>query len=226
MHPMCGRFTLTADSRHIEKRFGAKFITGTFELTYNAASSQMLPVMLGRNPLMNSEHEIVFARWGLQPAWAKNWTAQINARVETAAEKPMFRDAFKSAHCLVLADGYYEWKLERGKRQPYRFVMRNRRPFAVAGIWERADFDDGASTFAILTTKANELASDVHDRMPVILPIHYEHRWVTQTGFGTHLDMPLTYPADLMHCYPVSPNVNKTTFNEPDAIVPLEPVIS
>jgi putative SOS response-associated peptidase YedK len=117
----------------------------------------MLPVILGRNPLGNSEHEIVMARWGLQPSWAKNWHAQINARVESAAEKPMFRHAFGSSHCLVLADGYYEWKNENGKKQPFRFVLRNREPFAMAGIWEKPEFDDEPATFAILTTKANRL---------------------------------------------------------------------
>ena len=112
--------------------------------------------------------------------------------------------AFRSAHCLVLADGYYEWKTVQGKHQPFRFVLRNRDPFAMAGIWERSEFDGEPATFAILTTAANELAAEVHDRMPVILPISYEHRWLTETGAGTHLNLPLTYPADEMRCYPVS----------------------
>jgi putative SOS response-associated peptidase YedK len=222
---MCGRFTLTAEPGHIEKRFGGRFISSDWHPTYNAAPSQMLPVILGRNPLGNSTYEIVMARWGFQPAWAKTWRAQINARVETAAEKPMFRHAFTSNHCLVLADGYYEWKTENGKKRPYRFVMRNREPFAMAGIWERPDFDDKPPTFAILTTSANELAAEVHDRMPVILPIGYEHRWLKETGHGVQLMFPLTYPADEMRSYPVSMKVNKPSFNEPDAILPLERVI-
>jgi putative SOS response-associated peptidase YedK len=202
---MCGRFSLTAEPHHIEMRFGAKFITTDFEPTYNAAPSQMLPVILGRSPLKNSEHEIVMARWGFQPAWAKNWTPQINARLETAGEKPMFRHAFTSAHCLVLADGYYEWKTVNGKRQPFRFVMRNREPFAMAGIWEKPYFDETPATFAILTTTANELAAEVHDRMPVILPISYEHRWLTQTGHGMFGNLPQGFPADEMRCFPVTP---------------------
>lgn len=223
---MCGRFTLTSEPRHVEKRFGAKFITTDWQPTYNAAPAQMLPVILGRNPLENSEHEIVMARWGFTPAWAKTWQPQINARVETASEKPMFRHAFRSTHCLVLADGYYEWKTVHGKRQPLRFVLRNREPFAMAGIWERPEFDDQPVTFAILTTKANELAGEVHDRMPVILPVSYEHRWLTETGFGTHLNLPRVYPADEMRCYPVMPKMNKASFNEPEAIAPLERVIA
>jgi putative SOS response-associated peptidase YedK len=222
---MCGRFSLSAEPRHIEKRFGAKFITTDWKPTYNAAPSQLLPVILGRNPLENSQHEIIMARWGFQPSWAKTWRAQINARIETADSKPMFRYAFQSAHCLVLADGYYEWKTVSGKRQPFRFVLRNRQPFAMAGIWERPEFDDEPPTFAILTTQANELATEVHDRMPVILPIEYEHRWLAETGSGTHLNLPLTYPADEMRSYPVTPRMNKTSFNEPDAILPLERVI-
>jgi putative SOS response-associated peptidase YedK len=136
----------------------------------------------------------------------------------------MFRGAYHGRHCLVLADGYFEWKQEQGKAQPYRFVLRNRQPFAMAAIWEPSDFDD-EPTFAILTTKGNELASEVHDRMPVILPIYYEHRWLTQTGYGAHLNSPLTYPADEMRSYPVTTKVNKASFNEPDAILPLERVI-
>lgn len=207
-------------------RFGAKFITTDWRPTYNAAPSQLLPVILGRNPLGNSEHEIVLARWGFLLSWATHWHAQINARVETADEKPMFRHAFHANHCLVLADSYFEWKTVRGKRQPYRFLLRSREPFAMAGIWERPDFDDEPATFAILTTKANELAAEVHDRMPVILPKSYEHAWVTQADYGMHLNLPLTYPADAMECYAVTPKMNKANFNEPSAIVPLEPVIA
>lgn len=77
MRDMCGRYSMSAETRHVEKRFGAKFITGTFEPTYNAAPSQVLPVILGRNPLENSEHEIVLARWGMLPHWTKNWHAYI-----------------------------------------------------------------------------------------------------------------------------------------------------
>jgi putative SOS response-associated peptidase YedK len=174
--------------------------------------------------LENSEHEIVLARWGFQPSRARNWHPQINARLETAAEKPMFRDAFRGSHCLVLADGYFEWKSVDGKKQPYRFVLRNREPFAMAGIWEQPDLDEEPATFAILTTSANACAAEVHDRMPVILPIGNEHRWLTQTRHGVHLNWP-TFPADEMRSYPVSPKMNKASFNEPEAIMPLEPVI-
>jgi len=222
---MCGRFTLTAEPCHIEKRFGAKFITTEWHPTYNAAPSQLLPVILGRNPLGNSTREIVLARWGL-PAWHKNMRPLINARIETAAEKRMFRHAYTSNHCLVLADGYYEWKDVGGKRQPYRFALRNREPFAMAGIWEPPDFDDEPPTFAILTTSANELAAEIHDRMPVILPIGAEQRWLTQAGNGVRHMFPFTYPADEMQSYPVTSQVNKASFNEPDAILPLQRAIA
>jgi putative SOS response-associated peptidase YedK len=223
---MCGRYSLAAEPHHIEKRFGAKFITTDFHARYNAAPSQLLPVILGRNPLENSPREIVLARWGLQPSWARNYAPQINARVETAAEKPMFRHAFRSAHCLVLSDGYFEWKTVRGKRQPFRFVLKNREPFAMAGIWERPQIEEEMPTFAILTTTANDLAASVHDRMPIILPIGYEQRWLTETGSGAHLNLPLAYPADEMRCYPVTLKMNKASFDEPEAIAPIERVIS
>lgn len=223
--PMCGRFSLSAEFRHIEKRFGAKFITPDWQPIYNAAPLQLLPVILGRNPLENSVREIVLARWGFQPTWAQNWRPQINARVETAGEKRTFRAAYRARHCIVLADGYYEWRRLRGTSLPYRFVLRNRQPFAMAGIWEPPEFDGEPPTFAILTTAANELAADVHDRMPVILPIHYEYRWLTEVGYGAHLNLPLAYPADEMRSYRVTAKVNKVSFNDPEAVMPLEPAI-
>ena len=85
---------------------------------------------------------------------------------------------------------------------------------------------DEPATFAILTTKANELAARVHDRMPIILPISYEHRWLSESGTGSHLNLPLAYPADEMRCYPVTPKMNNARFNEADAIAPLEPAIA
>lgn len=205
-------------------RFGAKFIATDFEPTYNAAPSQLLPVILGRNPLGSSNKEIVLARWGFQPAWAKHWRPQNNARVEGIEHKPMFRDAYKGRHCLVLADGFYEWKTSGKAKQPFRFTLKSGEPFAMAGIWEKPDFDDEVPTFAILTTAANELVAGVHDRMPIILPRTYEQRWLLETGYG-HMNPPLTYPPELMLGYPVSTKVNKASFNEPAAIAPLEPEI-
>jgi putative SOS response-associated peptidase YedK len=96
----------------------------------------------------------------------------------------------------------------------------------MAGIWESPDDDNEPPRFSILTTKANELAAEVHDRMPVILPIGAEHQWLTQAGYGVRHLFPFTYPADEMRSYPVTPKMNKASFNEPDAILPLERIIA
>jgi putative SOS response-associated peptidase YedK len=160
---MCGRYSITIDKSTIERRFNAKFATGTinFEPIYNAAPSQLLPIITTYAP-----NEIVLAKWGFVP---EQWTSsrirpQNNARVETAAEKPMFHSSFSGRHCLVITDGFYEWKTIDGKKYPYRFMMKSREPFAMAGIYARDHDDHSRYNFAILTKDANEVMALVHDR--------------------------------------------------------------
>jgi len=124
---MCGRYTITIDKSTIERRFNAKFASGSinFEPTYNAPPSQLLPIITTYAPA-----EITLAKWGFVP---EEWRSskirlQNNARLETAAEKPMFRESFAGRHCMVLADSFYEWNTIDGKKQPYRFVMKSGEP--------------------------------------------------------------------------------------------------
>src|SRR5215831_8656516 len=133
---MCGRYTLTIDKSTIEKRFGAKFYIAQesydYEATYNAAPSQMLPIV-------RTYHgdRIELARWGFWPEeWKRSTRARpmINARLETAAEKPMFASSFRTRHCLVLADGYYELRTVGKHKQPYRIILKTGEPFAMAGM--------------------------------------------------------------------------------------------
>jgi putative SOS response-associated peptidase YedK len=229
---MCGRYTLTIDKSTIEHRFGAKFYIAepSFDWSpnYNAAPSQMLPIIRTYKP-----DPIELARWGFWPEEWKRSTKmrpQINARLETAAEKPMFASSFRGRHCLVLADGYYEWKaLPSGKKQPYRVTLKTGEPFAMAGIYARepTEFDTVEKNpvdFAILTTKANEAVSHIHDRMPVILPLGRQKAWLPPNPTGMFMFPRI--PAELLTSYPVTPKMNRATFNEPQAIQPLEPAIT
>jgi putative SOS response-associated peptidase YedK len=174
---MCGRYSITIDKSTIEYHFNARFASGQqeFQATYNAAPSQLLPIITTYAP-----NTIVFAKWGFVP---EEWKSthirpQNNARVETAAEKPMFGSSFSGRHCLVLTDGFYEWKTVGGRKQPYRFVMKSGEPFAMAGIYARGESEKSPLTFAILTTEANDVMRPVHDRMPVILPPGREKQWL------------------------------------------------
>ena len=225
---MCGRYTLTIDKSTIEKRFGGRFYIAQaeYEPTFNAAPSQLLPIIRTHRP-----DRIELARWGFVP---ENWTTarirpQNNARLETADEKPMFHDSFRTRHCMVLADSFYEWKETPRGKQPYRIMLKSGEPFAMAGIYARTETNrfDGAEhglvSFAILTTIANEVMQPIHERMPVILPLGAEKNWLPQNPSGMHIFLP--FPAELMTAYPVTKKMNKVAFNVPEAIRPIEPII-
>ena len=186
---MCGRYTLTIDKTTIEKHFGGRFYIAQPSIdwspTFNAAPSQMLPIIRTYH-----EDRIELAKWGFVP---EDWNnsrmrPQNNARLETAATKPMFSSSFRGRHCLVLADSFYEWKtLANGTKQPYRIMLKSGEPFAMAGIYARGDdhqigdAENTVVTFAILTTSANELMQPIHERMPVILPLGHEKNWLRRT---------------------------------------------
>ena len=225
---MCGRYTLTIDRSTIEKHFGGRFYIAQqeFESTFNAAPSQLLPIIRTGSP-----NRIELARWGFVP---EHWTTarmrpQNNARLETVNEKPMFHDSFRTRHCMVLADSFYEWKETPRGKQPYRIMLKSGEPFAMAGIYARLEMDrfeqaeKGLVSFAILTTAANEVMQPIHERMPVILPLGAEKTWLPATPSGMVIFPP--FPAELMTAYPVTKKINKVAFNEAQAIKPIEPVI-
>jgi putative SOS response-associated peptidase YedK len=170
---------------------------------------------------------IELAQWGfVREDWHKaRIRPQNNARLETAATKPMFRDSFRSRHCLVLADSFYEWRtLASGKKQPYRIMLKSGEPFAIAGIYARVADESGPVTFAVLTTTANELMQPIHDRMPVILIPGREKEWLPPNPSGMVVFPP--FPSELLTAYAVSPKVNRATFNTPEALAPLEPTVT
>jgi putative SOS response-associated peptidase YedK len=163
--------------------------------------------------------------WGILPHWVDdpgNWTYPINARAETVAEKPTFRDAFEQRPCLVLSSGYYEWKGDRGSKQPYRICREDREPFALAGLWESWSANgEGRETVTIITCDANAVVEPIHDRMPVTLRLENERTWLE----GDPADRQgLLEPVDGadFEAYPISTKVNNPDYDEPDVIDPSE----
>ena len=217
---LCGRFSIAIRPVALKKRFDAE-LADSFSPRYNAAPGQDLPVILNRSP-----NQIQLCRWGFIPPWQKKaptGARLINARAETIMEKRTFRRAFQKQRCLVLADGFYEWKKTPQRRIPYRFVLQDEAPFAFAGIWSQwAGADQRAVTsFSIITTDANAVVADVHDRMPVLLQPQDETSWLTMLPEDA-VTLLKPFPADLMRAYPVSPRVNSPANDDPAVIKPMK----
>lgn len=222
---MCGRFTLITPAQVLAEQFELVEIPA-LSPRYNVAPTQ--PVAAVRQPPGNERRELAMLRWGLVPFWAKDpaiGSRMINARSETAAEKPSFRAAFQQRRCLVLADGFYEWqRLERGK-QPFYIRLRDERPFAFAGLWEHWEGGDGMviDSCTVLTTEPNELVRPLHNRMPVILAPEDYSRWLDPGLQKADLLQPLLrpYPSEGMHAYPVDTWVNNPRNDDLQCIEPL-----
>ena len=218
---MCGRYTLYTKAEALEERFHAQMEMGLYTPTYNAAPSQALSVILNDDPGL-----IVKADWGFVPQWAdgrEGVKALINARGEGVADKPYFRSAFKEHRCLVLADGFYEWRRSKRGKVPYRIALKTKEPFAMGGIWSRVHDAEGNlhNTFAIITTTANNLVAQIHDRMPVILAKEDEADWLNpQLPLNEARALLSPYPAERMGAYEVSTKVNSPTYNEADLVSP------
>ena len=215
---MCGRFTRKENFQQMAEILGLKALP-PLSPRYNIAPSQLVACI--RTNLETKDREWCTLQWGLVPSWAKDpsiGNKLINARGETVADKPSFRQAFKQQRCLVLADGFYEWKREGKTKQPYYIRLKNGRPFAFAGLWERWEKEAPAlETCALITTGPNTLMEPIHNRMPVILP---------ESAYGSWLDLSLQnpiyltgllqpYAAEGMEAYPVSPLVNNPRNDSP-----------
>src|SRR4051812_31653774 len=166
---MCGRYAQRTDAKRLAKEFKVAEAPAV-EPRYNIAPTQDVLAVSDTG----DRREMRFFKWGLVPSWAKDTSMGarlINARSETVAEKPAFRQAFKQRRCIIPADGFYEWQRTGGRKQPFFFMMRDERPFGFAGLWERWEGEGGEvlNSCVILTTEANEVLRPVHDRMPIIL---------------------------------------------------------
>jgi putative SOS response-associated peptidase YedK len=220
---MCGRFTLRTPAGQIAEFFQLiRDLVDWPEPRFNVAPTQsVLAIRRG-----DAGREPTRLRWGLIPSWAKDMkigASLINARGETAAEKPAFRTAFRRRRCLIPADGFYEWKRDGSQKTPYLMTMQDESLFAFAGLWDRwkGPSGDVIESCSVITTTPNELMVTLHDRMPVILsPTHYDV-WldpaVGDVGALTSLLVP--YPSDEMRAEQVSTVINNAR-NEVDPRVP------
>jgi putative SOS response-associated peptidase YedK len=215
---MCGRYTLT-DLPEVPALAEGE---GEFSPRYNIAPTNRCPVITQEDP-----SHIHLYRWGLVPFWAKDIKIgyrMINARSETLAEKSSFRNPLKRSRCLVLADGFYEWKKQDGKKQPYRIVLKDQSIFTFAGLYDRWRDPEGnfLYSFTIITTEPNELMVDIHDRMPVLLDQVAGEQWL-HPGLPQEDALALLRPfnPDLMSAYPVSAAVGNVRNDEPSLIEPI-----
>jgi putative SOS response-associated peptidase YedK len=229
---MCGRYTVTSAGETIADLFDLSEVP-RLPARYNLAPTQEAPVVRVAAP--GGPRELGLLRWGLIPYWAKEaaiGNKMINARAESAAEKPAYRFSFKKKRCLVVADGFYEWKREGKGKQPYLIRRRDRQPFAFAGLWSswrdpQAAAGEGRpeplETFTILTTSANEVLKPLHDRMPVIIDPGDFDLWLDPAVEDAARLTPLLAPApsEGWETVPVSRAVNSPAHDAPDCVEPL-----
>lgn len=216
---MCGRYSLAKNKLELEERFQAEMLE-PFQPRYNIAPTQLVPVITAESPKGFSHFY-----WGITPDFAKNKPVSqkfINARSETVTEKVSFKSSFQRKRCLVPADGFFEWKrLGKKTKTPYRFTLLDGGLFAMAGIWDEYETTEGEvkHTFLILTTTPNELLTDVHDRMPVIIEKNKEGAWLdSATSEADLMAMLKPYPDSVMLSYAVSPMVNHAGNDSPFVI--------
>lgn len=220
---MCGRFSLSTDLTTLKEKFQFIF-ADEMQPRYNIAPGQTILTVVQEEANRVGKP----MRWGLVPFWAKDHKIgykMINARAETIHEKPSYRHSFQRKRCLILADGFYEWKKEGAQKKPFRFQLKNREPFAFAGAWDR--WSKGENTLfscTIITTTPNDLTKDVHDRMPVILPEDAYDLWLNPDSTDTEYlkSLLLPYPSGEMESYAVSTLVNSPKNDHPAIIEPLK----
>ncbi len=221
---MCGRFVRQAGEEEVSQEFEVDPGDFQFKLEprYNIAPGQRAAAIL-----FDGKRKVDGLQWGLIPFWAKDpkiGYKLINARAETLASKPSFRNSLKKKRCLVVADGFYEWRQEGGKKTPMFVRMRDGRPFAFAGLYDDWKSPEGKNirTFTIITTSPNKVLAPIHDRMPVILPREAYQAWLGEGGDdGGVLDLLRPFPEKGMEAYQVSPTVNLPGHDAPDCIQPV-----
>jgi putative SOS response-associated peptidase YedK len=219
---MCGRYTLTSSPQALRAllRYAEQ---PNFPPRYNIAPSQ--PIAIVR--LVEGERHFALVRWGLLPSWVKDpktFTLLINARGESAAEKPAFRAAMKRRRCLIPADGFYEWQKAGERKRPFYVRAKSGKPLAFAGLWETWIGPNGeeVETAAIVTTRANRALAAIHDRMPVIVPEEAFELWLNSAEVDATTAAALIAPApdNLLEAYEISTAVNRTANDNPKLLEP------
>lgn len=210
---MCGRYRLSRRKQIIEEHFNTSPWDDDWIPRYNVAPTQPVPVI--RQHPKQPVRQLSLIRWGLIPHWSKDASigaSTINAKSETAAEKPAYRDPFRFRRCLIPADGFYEWKRSGTFKQPFCFEINNGELFAFAGLWDgwKNANGDWIKTCSILTTVPNSVTSAVHDRMPVILHPESYDLWLDpgMQNIAAISELLKPYAAAQMRCYPVSTRIN------------------
>ena len=224
---MCGRYRLSRRKQLIEEYFDTSPWDDDWSPRFNVAPAQSVPVI--RQHPKEPIRQLSLMRWGLIPHWTRDASGaagMINARSETAATKPAFRDPLRLRRCLIPADAFYEWKRTDTSRQPHCFEVREGELFAFAGIWDGWKDPGGMwiRTFSILTTIPNPVTSPVHDRMPVILDPDAYDLWLDPRMRDSAVISELLKPCDalLMRCYPVSRRVNHAGNDDEECSRPVE----
>jgi putative SOS response-associated peptidase YedK len=202
---MCGRFVLITDLSVIAREFDVSDASVSFSPSRNVSPGLHIPAVVGTG----HGNRLVSFLWGLIPFWAKDpsiGAKLFNARAETVAEKPSFKNAFRQRRCLIPADGFYEWKKEGNQNIPYYFFLKSGTPFVFAGLYERwiAPDKKPVETCTIITTQSNDIVKPVHDRMPVIVPKIAQELWLNPQikDPSKLLDILKPYASDQMACKP------------------------
>jgi putative SOS response-associated peptidase YedK len=224
---MCGRYVRRSDKQRIAEYFAVHGPSlPDFGPSWNVAPQTFQPVVrLNRD---TGERELVLMRWGLIPFWAKDPSIAlrtINAKAETITTAPAFREAFKYRRCLVPADAFYEWqKLDAKNKQPFAIAMKDGKPYAFAGLWEKWKDRKGGTellTFTVITTDPNEVVQPMHDRMPVIIPERDYNRWLDVSDTQRlPIDLLRPYEADRMTAWKVGKEVGNVKNDNPELIEP------
>ena len=222
---MCGRYVVETH-QELSERFQLRQVPLQLPTTYNAAPSQELPVIVEDD---DGERTVRLMRWGLLPRWRKpgegRTVAPINARAETLLEKPMFRPLVGRKRCIVPANGFYEWRRDGARKQPFYLTAKDGSLFGFAGLYDETTDPDGEilGSYTIITTNPNPLVAPLHDRMPAILRLGDEDEWLSREETDPHAAQALLqpYPAEAMTVYAVGPGVNNPRNDSPTLIAPV-----
>ena len=218
---MCGRYTITTTAEKLAQLFEVE-VPSEYQPRYNAAPTQLLPVISNQQ-----KRKISLYSWGILPKWAQAQGSSqrlINARAETVAEKATFKTSFKKRRCLVVADGYYEWKKGKDKKIPYRILLNEEQPFTFAGLWDTLEGESGEEvpSFVIITVAASPSIADIHNRMPAILDKDTADFWLSDSEDYEGLeDVLRPYPDDYLKAYAVSTQVNAVKNDQKTLIQPI-----
>lgn len=216
---MCGRYTITLEPADFEAEMDVAEFPADFEPRYNVAPTQNVLVVRDAE-----SRKAEWMKWGLIPFWAKDPTIgarMINARSETLAEKPSFKQSFARRRCLILADGFYEWQKVPGEASiPYYIKLKNSKPFAFAGLWDRWQSPEKEDVLSctIITCGPNVLIAPIHDRMPVMMDREHAWKWLQPAPVEELEKQLLPFPAEEMEAYQIGKAVNNIRFDTPELL--------